>query len=158
MKICLNSEIWGIQIWREKRVNLYKVRATQIGYYQFSPAANKCVLQTLCSRVFPYYFLSVIDVTKAKYFLQEFLKIKQTSDMEFPIIHVYKSLWMNSLICIWIWIIHSITCIVSLWVVSGDVFLVPQSTGIRIVPSMTLHVSLLVVPGDESFTTLSTLI
>ena len=92
------------------------------------------------------------------------MDIKQNSDMEFPIIHVYMSLWMvdgDEFLATessWIWIIHSMTFIVSLWVASGDEFLVTQSTDIRIVPSMTLHVSLFIVPGDESFTTQSTLI
>ena len=38
---------------------------------------------------------------------------------------------------------------VSLSVVSGDEFIVTQSTGIWIVPSMSLHVSLYVVPQYE---------
>ena len=50
------------------------------------------------------------------------------------------------------------TCIVSLWVVSGDEFLVTQSTDIRIVPRMTLHVSLYMVPGDETLATQSTVL
>ena len=40
-------------------------------------------------------FVSANDVTKAKYFLQYFLNIKQTSDMEFPNIHVYTSIWVG---------------------------------------------------------------
>ena len=39
-------------------------------------------------------FLSANDVTKAEYFLHQFLNIKQNSDMEFPIINVYMSLWV----------------------------------------------------------------
>ena len=53
---------------------------------------------------------------------------------------------------------HGYGFIVSLWVVYGDEFLVTQSTDIQIVPSMTLHVSQFIVPGDESFTTQSALI
>ena len=108
-------------------------------------------------------FLSANEVTKAEYFLRQFLDIKQNTDMEFPIIHVYMYLQVvdgNELLereSSWIWIFHSMTFIVYLWVVSGDDFLVTQRTEIRIVPSMTLYVSLFIVPGDELFTTQSTL-
>ena len=78
--------------------------------------------------------------------------------MECPIIHVICPFgWlmeMNSLIWIRIWIIHSMTCVVLLRVVSGDGFLVTQSTDIQIVPSMIFHVSLFIVLGNESQRTL----
>ena len=57
-----------------------------------------------------------------------------------------------------IWIIHIMTSIVSLGVVSGDEFLVTQSIDVQIVRSITLHVSMFIVPGDESFSTQNTLI
>ena len=46
----------------------------------------------------------------------------------------------------------------SFQVVSGDEFLVTHTTGIRIVPSMTLNVSFYVVLTDETLATKSTLI
>ena len=43
-------------------------------------------------------------------------------------------------------------------VVSEDEFLVTQSTGIWIVPRMTLHVTLYMVPGDEILATQGTVL
>ena len=96
-------------------------------------------------------FLSAVDVTKPEYFLEYFLDIRQNSDMDFPIFHVYICLWLvdeDELLEIestWIWIIHSMIFIVSQWLISGEEFLVTHSTEIQIVPSMTLHVSLFCV-------------
>ena len=44
------------------------------------------------------------------------------------------------------------------WVVHGYKFLAPQSPQIWILPSMTLHVTLYLAPGDESLATQSTMI
>ena len=105
--------------------------ATQIVYYQVSPAANNCMLQTLGSRVFPWFFCLLLmlprlnnscnSYKKKKKFLQTiFLDIEQNSIMEFSII----------------------TVILSLWLVDENEFLKTQSTLIRIIHSMTSYVSL----------------
>ena len=95
---------------------VYKVSATRIVYYQFSHD-DFCLLMTL-----PKLNISCSSCTKNNSLLQTiFLDIKQNSDMEFPIIHVYMSLWVVDrdefleTESIWICVIHSMTFIVSLW-------------------------------------------